>query len=80
VRVESYQKIRFGLQAGNGGYSQLSAVPGTGRRVGLRMVEPALYPGNLKYITLLPKGLYSSWLRYLGKRASMRVLREGKEY
>ena len=30
--------------------------------------------------TLLPKELYGSWLRCLGKRASMRVLREGKEY
>jgi len=32
-----------GHEAGNGGYSHLSAVPGTGRRVGLRMVEPVLY-------------------------------------
>ena len=30
--------------------------------------------------TLLPKGLYGSWLRCLGKRDSMRMFREGKEY
>ncbi len=32
-----------GHEAGNGGYSRLSAVPGTGRRVGLKAVEPVLY-------------------------------------
>ena len=32
-----------GHEAGNGGYSHLSAVPGTGRRVGLKTVEPILY-------------------------------------
>ena len=32
-----------GHEAGNGGYSHLSAVPGTGRRVGLKTVEPVLY-------------------------------------
>ena len=31
-----------GHEAGNGGYSHLSTVSGTGRRVGLRMVEPVL--------------------------------------
>jgi hypothetical protein len=32
-----------GHEAGNGGYSHLSAVPGTGRRVGLWIFEPILY-------------------------------------
>ncbi len=32
-----------GHEAGNGGYSHLSAVPGTGRRADLRAVEPVLY-------------------------------------
>ncbi len=48
----------------NGGYSHLSAVPGTGRRVGLRIVEAILYPGldqtkiiekpNKRFLTLSP--------------------------
>ena len=36
-------EILIGHEAGNGGHSHLSAVPGTGRRVGLKAVEPVLY-------------------------------------